>query len=290
MSFNHRNIFIAIILWTFSIGSTVAQNDTLKVLSWNVFLRPRIMSDGQMARVDSIAHYLNQSNADVLIVQEAFHRKARKLLTQLLSDTYAFHTKAGPKSFFGVPSGVVIYSKTPFKQKESHFSYRHATGSDRMAKKGIVKIATDFNGNEIAVIGTHLQAGRGEKRRNIRKKQVDLINSVKNTISDSTLLIYAGDFNISAASPQYDSLVEILHADNFQPTSQIKNTSNFSDHDLTSGRGKPNWIDFILLRRKKSIKFVSSLIESPRQFSEGKFKRLSDHNSIISTLVILEEE
>lgn len=278
-------IIILTTLATFSSPSLNAQNDTLNILSWNIFLRPAIMSDGQMTRVDSISNYLIQSDADVIILQEAFHRKARKSLTKLLSSTYAHHTKPGPKSFYGVPSGVVIYSKIPFKEEEeSHHSYKHKTGSDRLAKKGLVKVVLDYKGKDLAVIGTHLQAGRGKKRIGIRKSQVDLINTVKNSISDSTTLILAGDFNISSTTPYYDSLIETLNAETLIPSSKIKNTSNFDDHELMSNTGKPYWIDFILLRKKLLVKFISSSIESPRQILDGKSQRLSDHNPIISTL------
>ena len=113
------------------------QTDTLKVLSWNVFLRPGIMSDGQMDRVSSIGTYLICSGADVIVLQEVFHKRARKRLLQELDDWYKYHTSLGPKSFFGVSSGVIIFSKHPIIE-EKFVSYSKSKGADGLAKKGVV--------------------------------------------------------------------------------------------------------------------------------------------------------
>lgn len=285
MNSNCRIIFLLIVLTTCFVSKVSAQTDTLSLLSWNVFLRPAIMSDGQMKRVDSIAHYLVETNSDVLILQEVFHKRARKRLNGLLSKSYSFRTKIGPRSFYGVPSGVVIYSKYPFKDDAEHVSYRHATGSDKLAKKGLVHVNLICNDREVAIIGTHLQAGEGSKRTKIRQKQIELISKVEDAIDDSTTVIYAGDFNISSKAPAYDSLVTTLNAQTIQPKGKIKNTSNFSGHNLMKASGKPYWIDFIFVRMKQNAKFISSTIKSPRQIIKGSARRLSDHNPILSTLV-----
>ena len=62
----------------------LCQTDSLKILSWNVFLRPSIMKDSQMERVDSVAKFLIKSNADILVLQELFHRRARIRISKLL--------------------------------------------------------------------------------------------------------------------------------------------------------------------------------------------------------------
>ena len=89
------------------------QETSIQVLSWNVFLRPSIMNDGQMDRVSEIGNYLKTSGADVLVLQEVFHSKARRALKSQLKNTYPYQTKKGPVSWLGIPSGVVIFSKMP---------------------------------------------------------------------------------------------------------------------------------------------------------------------------------
>ncbi|MFT6981497.1 MAG: endonuclease/exonuclease/phosphatase family metal-dependent hydrolase [Crocinitomicaceae bacterium] len=239
-----------------------------------------------MKRVDSIANYLIESDADVIILQEAFHKRATKRLNELMAESYPNRTKPGPKSFFGVASGVLVYSKVKFKKQPEHYSYKDKTGADQLAKKGLVHVTLDIDGKSLDVLGTHLQAGRGLKRIGIRKKQVEVINTVQREISDSNAVLYVGDFNISASTANFDSLTETLHASTFEPTGKLKNTCNFNDQELMEADGKPYWIDFIFLRKNKRSKLIGSIIESPKQLMNGKLLRLSDHNPITSTLIL----
>jgi len=64
--------------------------------------------------------------------------------------------------------------------------------------------------------------------------------------------------------------------------STIKATANFSDHDLYEGKGKPSWIDFILVRNSSKVQQKALWIEEPRGKKKRKNKRLSDHNPIVS--------
>jgi len=59
-----------------------AQSDTLKVVSWNVFLRPGILRDGQMNRVSHIADYIIGCGADIVVLQDVFHKRSRKRMIQ----------------------------------------------------------------------------------------------------------------------------------------------------------------------------------------------------------------
>lgn len=272
------NILISAILILAS-QSSFAQSDTLKILSWNVFLRPSILDDNQMDRVDSIADYLNNCGADVLILQEVFHRRARKHLNRLLADKYPTQTSKGPVSFFGVPSGVAIYTTQKKVAKTKHYSFKRGKGSDKLAKKGFVRHDMTIKRKRISIIGTHLQAGSGKKRRNIRLRQLDKIETIQKKVSDSTVLIYAGDFNIKYSSSTMDSLREKLQATTLKPSSRFKCTANFSDHELFDTNGNSaTWIDFILLRDTERAELLKSSIQEPRQIVEDHPKRLSDHN------------
>ena len=42
------------------------------------------MSDGQMNRVDEIGSYLLNSGADILVLQEVFHKKARRKIKKTI--------------------------------------------------------------------------------------------------------------------------------------------------------------------------------------------------------------
>ncbi|MFT5858911.1 MAG: endonuclease/exonuclease/phosphatase family metal-dependent hydrolase [Flavobacteriaceae bacterium] len=260
----------------------VAQNsDSISVLSWNVFLRPAILADGQLNRVDSISEYLLASNADALILQEVFHKKSRKRLIKQLNSTYPFHTSMGKRSFFGVPSGVCIFSKDSILI-EKEMSYSHAKGSDRMARKGVWMIKIDHSNRNFALFGTHLQAGGGDKRTEVRKNQLSELSTFVLANCHSSTSIIAGDFNITQQLNNYTHALSSLDASNFKISGELKNTANFTDHSLTNSSGSSKWIDFILLKKEHLVNFKSSHIEEPRCRLKKKNQRISDHNPIIT--------
>jgi len=260
-----------------------SQDYSVHVVSWNVFLRPAILRDHQMDRVDSIAAYLNNTNADVLILQEVFHRRSRKHLIALLTSNYPYHTEAGKKSFWGVPSGVLILSKDSII-KESHVSFKEATGSDKLAKKGGIMASIRINDELVNFIGTHLQAGGGEEKAEIRTSQITSLSILANEAKGS--IIYAGDFNTRALSPYFADIWTILNADTDTLSGKIKSTANFSDHELFETNGSPTWIDFILLQKKSNNSFITTWIEEPKVEIDGTQQRISDHNPIHSKIRI----
>ncbi len=270
-------LFLFVFLGYFS----VAQHKTVDILSWNVFLRPGFLMDGQLKRVDSIAHYLVHSDADILVLQEVFHGRARRRLINSIKTKYPYYTKKGKTSFFGVPSGVLICSKYPVKQERAIY-FKRAIKADKLARKGGIFVEIDLANTSFEVIGTHLQAGGGKEGMLIRKQQLKELLALRS--DDKKPVVYAGDFNISYNSESYDDLVKILSGKNKAPEGAIKNTANFSDHDLTNAKGKPKWIDFILTSISKRINILSSKIEQPMFRPDGTLERLSDHNPIRSTI------
>ena len=46
-----------------------------------------------MERAQEIADYLKNSEADVLVLQELFHSRARKVLRKALKETYPYQPK-----------------------------------------------------------------------------------------------------------------------------------------------------------------------------------------------------
>ena len=280
-----RFILVVFLVLSYSFGTMAQSSNALRLVSWNVFLRPGILNDGQLERIDSIAKYLENTDADVLVLQEVFHRSSRKKLSTLLHKKYPNRTKVGRTSFFGVSSGVLIFSKHEIVE-EKHVSFKHATGSDRLAKKGGVSVLIKFKNKLTQIIGTHLQAGGGNKRINIRKNQIKKLKTLSNTSDSVITSIYAGDFNIDQKSEAYLDLLQTLKCKNDLPKGEIKSTANFSDQELMEAKGRAKWIDFILLRNKRKAHYKKSIIQSPRCRIRNKLVRLSDHNPIHSSIII----
>jgi len=259
-----------------------AQEHQIKVMSWNVFLRPGILSDGQMDRVSPIGSYLICSGADVIVLQEVFHRRARKRLLEELDDWYEYHTSLGPKSFFGVSSGVIIFSKHPIIE-EKFVSYSKSKGADGLAKKGVVLAKIRFGKQDIHVVGTHLQAGASSAAKSVQKSQLAELANAVNLIGDSSVVILAGDFNITPDEKLFAYLSNSLKVELPDLSPPFYATANFADQDLFPAEGEPVWIDYIFLKKTTRAKQKSTWIE--RVFSKN-WDRFSDHDMIYSVFEI----
>lgn len=276
-----KTILLFLLAINISLAYTQEESVELEIVSWNVFLRP-LLSDNQLGRVDSIGVYLMRTDADVLVLQELFHRKTRKQLIKTLSKKYPEHTHVGPTSFFGISSGVMIFSKHQIID-ESHLSFKKSKGIDGIAKKGGVAAIINFFGKKIKIIGTHLQAGGGDKGDRVRRFQFKrLTNLFVNKKVDAT--IYAGDFNTKQNSEEFDILLHALDCENDELTGKRKNTANFSDHDLFEAEGTPEWIDFILLTKESKGFYSKTFIDAPFCLIDGTSSRISDHNPIRSVI------
>lgn len=255
-----------------------AQTDTLKVTSWNVFLRPGILSDGQMDRVSGIGSHLICCGGEVIVLQEVFHKKARKRLLQKLGLCYEYHTSIGPKSFFGVSSGVMIFSKHPIIE-EKFVSYSKSKGADGLAKKGAVLAKIRFGKQDVHIVGTHLQAGVSSAEKSVRKSQLKELTNAVSLIEDSSIVILAGDFNITPDEKLFAYLSNTLQVKLPDLSPPLYATANFADQDLFPVEGDPVWIDYIFLKKTKRAKQKSTWIE--HVFSKNQ-DRFSDHDMIYS--------
>ena len=256
-------------------------SDSLKVVSWNVFLRPGILRDKQVKRVDSIAASLLKIDADVIVLQEVFHKRSRRKLIQALSNSYPFHSEIGKKTFWGVPSGNCIFSKDSIRSEQFVY-FNRAMNADKLAKKGAIAVEIDHSGKSFTIYGTHLQAGGGSEGAHIRASQLDQLGAMADQSNQEATSLFAGDFNIRHGDSLFSYIINTLKVTIFNPVNQKLGTANFDDHTLTDASGTPKWIDFIFLASRNGVEYRSSHIEEPRCYFENKRARISDHNPIIT--------
>lgn len=275
-----KHFLLLTTLLFFSSFTFTQTSDSLKVVSWNVFLRPGILKDKQLERVDSIAASLLGMDGDVIALQEVFHKKSRKRLIEALSKSYPYHTEMGKKSIWGVPSGNCIFSKDSI-QSAQFIYYKRAMKADKLAKKGAIAVEIDHLGKSFCIYSTHLQAGGGMEGAQIRASQIDELGEMADNNHHSTA-IFAGDFNVKYKDTLYEYIAATLNTINLDPSNIELGTANFNDHTLTSASGSPKWIDFIFLRTANGIRFRRSFLKEPRCFFEKRLDRISDHNPIIT--------
>lgn len=275
--------------------SATAQNDStlntkgkmkLKLLSWNIFMLPEMVKFTQKReRAHEIGQMLKNSDYDIVVLQEAFMRKARRIIEQEAGKSFPYRVGPANLKRFSLKthSGVWILSRVPIR-KLGETRFKFCSGiSDCMARKGATMVEGEKNGKKFHLIGTHLQA---EDFPLTRKKQFrQIVDSLiqKFQRKDVPILI-SGDLNTPKDDTEnYAEMLKTLDAEdgNLGEDSESLSTYNldYGKKEDSSQLNKPKnlILDYILLR--KNGKKVKSEKRKVRVFKGKKDKKmfLSDH-------------
>lgn len=164
----------------------------LKILLWNVWLLPSLLTDGKSKeRALMISKLLN--DFDIVVLNEAFTNK-----NSLLKDIVHPHVIKTPRTFYKLlDSGLMVLSKYPVE--EIHFlPFSSLETWDQFSSKGIIKLTVNFGNNiKLDVYGTHLQAGSELSHHAARLDQVnDVYKFIKNHSQlNINPIVFCGDLN-----------------------------------------------------------------------------------------------
>jgi endonuclease/exonuclease/phosphatase family metal-dependent hydrolase len=262
-----------------------AGGNELKVLTWNVYLRPHtLFKNAQLERVDSMAAAFLREDYDVIALQEAFDGKSRKRLKRLLKDTYPYTVGPGKGGLFKLNSGLFLLSKHPIKLKDQ-VRYSNRKNYDRMARKGAILIEVDINGKQVQLVNTHLQAGRAEKYQKIRNTQY---RQIRKGLLDKHLRkgipqLVLGDMNTRKSdTTRYVSMLQSLDATNKNVSGKVKYTASLPNLDIpnNTSAGKATLLDYVLLRKRSGAIVSKRKVRTffSRWSKQSKF--LSDHFAV----------
>lgn len=275
---------ICIAYFFITMYSVQAQSSTLKILSWNIYMLPRfIKNTGKIERAEKIGQSLKETDYDIIVFQEAFHRGARRIIKAALKDKYQF--MAGPANLqtFSIRtnSGLWILSKYPIEFSQE-IKFKTKSGTDAFSRKGALITEFCVNSQRIQIIATHLQSS-GENW--LKESQcVEIANRITNQYKkDGVPQIICGDFNIEMnATFQYNNMLKILDANDCEITGKQKFSYDRLNNDLNSENSKKQeLIDYILFRKNKSnITFKEKLIKIFQFKWDNKHLDLSDHYAI----------
>ena len=261
----------------------------LRVMSWNIYMLPPIAPvRGRMERAAAIADTLRHADADIIVFQEAFHKKAVDVIRQGLISTYPY--MYGPFNPSHTPfrtcSGVWIISRIPLELKGT-IEYTVAKESDKFAKKGAALLEGTWNGKKFQILGTHLQAQNQAKIRLIQTQHIydSLLTKYK---VEGVPQIICGDMNTEVEIEQgYKSMLSTLHAEDIETTGDQKMTYDGTNNELALSiwKNAKTTLDYILLRKNGAeisvTKKYVSMFKKP--WRKGKHD-LSDHYAIICEL------
>lgn len=274
---------------------TSLAKEELRILTWNVYLRPRLLfNNGQLQRAQAIVNQLKDKAYDVIVFQEAIDNKARKLIWEGLKDSFPYQSNRHKGAFMKTNSGVWILSKHPI-QKQKNIIFRSCVGSDCFCRKGATLIEITKNNKNYQVIGTHLQSEvANQSHKQTRREQYFEINEYlmkPNEVKGVPQLV-VGDLNTpEQVKGEYVSMLNSLET--VDGEKQIEDWSDQASwgaytNDLFNEceERKAEVLDYILLKHNGRIatQFKKSL-KKFRSFWNGKNQDLSDHYAVEAHLI-----
>jgi len=285
-----QKTFLSVLLFAV-IVSAFPQNDSLTILTWNIYMRPRqVFWNQQVKRAKGIVEVLKNENIDVIVFQEAFDPKARRKLKKELSEMYPHQFGPGNRGMVRINSGIWVLSKYPLLQTKQ-MVYSDCGREDCIAKKSAMFSEIDFNGKKVHIIGTHLQAISGEKYDNIRANQMKMMAELGNEFfNESIPQIFTGDMNTATEdTAKYRNMLRILNAKDGMPQGNIQHSLRGQENDISRKPVNygPKLIDFVFLKpNKSSAKVISREVMRYRYEMKKGRSDLSDHYAVKAVLFL----
>lgn len=266
-----------------------AQQDTLHVLAWNIYMLPKLAPrPGRVARAKVIAQELSKQNIDIIVFEEAFHPRARKVIAEILNDIYPYrYGPANPRTAFKANSGVWMLSKIPLKVLGT-IEYAVKNTFDAFTRKGAMLVEGDWKGHAFQLLGTHMQADNFPETRELQMIQ----------FRDSLLLPFlregvpqfiAGDLNVDRYHlPTYSSMLKILSAEDgiFPALPKYSWDGVVNPLARKIEKGTQQWLDYILVKKNgHSFALLDYQLFVLKKEWKKNFDCLSDHYGVLMNVV-----
>ena len=277
-------IVVLLLIFFHSLIIFPQDSDTLRVLSWNIHMLPGNIyhATKKVKRAHLLAEKILKRDDDIVVFQEAFHYRTRRILKNKLKDRFSYIYKPINFRFLSLKTngGVWVLSKLKLEEKAT-IRFDSASGSSKWARKGAVMFEGYVGKNCFQLVGTHTNGG-------------SVNNSQFRQIRDELLIpfqaqqvpqLICGDLNCAMSnSNEYLKMLEILAAKDFPN----KGGFNYSNHEKT------DVIDYILIKTNgANIKQVDKkiiLIGNDWKVGKRKYPEtvgLSDHMPLESSYVFI---
>lgn len=236
---------------TSPVPKEIEKAPTFKVLSWNIYMLPWLAkTTGKRMRAHAIGDLLAQSDYDLIVFQEAFLGSARRILSKNLTGTFPYSVGPANRKFsIRTNSGIWILSRTPLTHLEE-IDYTECAGfDDCFARKGALLASTFWQGKEVQVLGTHLQAGGPDSIRHSQYREMKAL--LDRHAAEGVPQLVCGDMNTRRSDAEnYAQMMSCLEAEDGPLTGQQQFTADGVNNDLCGG-GAANRkvIDYVFLRK-----------------------------------------
>ena len=277
------------LVFTFNHAFSNNRTDTIKIVSWNVQMLPRIFKPftkltrkKQKTRAPKIIQYLNAADFDVVVLQEVFDKPIQKQIKKGLIVNYPFQQDPIKEGFtWRISSGVMILSKYPLELKK-HVIFNTSKKSDKAAQKACTLVEIEIENKKILVGGTHFDSKSQESRyMQYEMTKNEIINEF---VSDTIPFYLAGDFNTERNHEDYTKMISAFNLNCFELNNERPYT--FDEFNSWNEKGYKAWIDFIFYQKAKKIEVLDQYILRPVMNYKKTKMDLSDHYQIVLKAVI----
>ncbi len=271
---------------------TIADNE-LRILAWNIQMLPRLVlrvRRGPMRRARIIPFKVKEDQIDIVVFQEAFDVRARRILKRRMKGEYPYVIGPANRKPLSIKtnSGVMIFSKIPIKHL-GEIRFKDCEKEDCLARKGALLVETEWQGQTLQVLGTHLEAGGP------RWIKINQYNEIRALIDahrkDGVPQFLGGDFNTdNDNSDLYPIMLETLDAKDGPFFSVLKFTDDpiLNDMNYSPGKTEENRdvIDYIFYRANGvQPESMKRFVRQYRSRWSKQYQDLSDHNGVLMRVV-----
>ncbi len=224
----------------------------LRILTYNVQFLPGFaihLKHFPHKRALHIADAIIADSIDVVVFQEMFDARGRRMLEKKMRDVFPYMVGPGSNKPKGwrKGSGVMMMSRYPLKPLEK-IKYSECKGIDCLAGKGVMAVEVDYPLQRFQIFGTHLQAfSVGD----VMLSQLNDFGALlrKHQMPDVPQFS-AGDFNIRKADTVlYAALLRALQSEDGELTGEVQWTSDFATNDMNHYKDEyRDLIDYILYK------------------------------------------
>lgn len=278
--------------------STAVGWNTLRLLTFNIW-QPPFVRDVRR-RAELARELIEDADADVVVLNEAFNRPAHQLVDRLCSAGYhatpqlarsrrrwaSTSGRRGPRPGL-VGGGVRVLSRCPVLVQHQHvFTARSRTTSDTLSAKGValVRLATPLG--RLWVAATHLQADERGDRHPVRLAQLrELRRAVDGIVGPAEMVVLAGDLNVGSdpvGNADYAEAVRTVGADPQVGSQALDHTYDTATNPLAAASSSGafrNALDHVWLLRP-----VAGCTVETRTLRFAPGLEASDHYPVLATL------
>ena len=273
-----KALFLSTMILSMNLFSLEQQSENLRILVYNTHGLPEIfISDNPKKRFPVIGKKTQDFNISLLQEDYSHHEE---LSSGLAKESLAirgglggrlicpFCTGSGLTSVFNLPKNWTVDVEN---QTYDTCSGWLRGANDCFAYKGfqIIKITLPSN-KRFFIVNTHMDAGKRNSDRAVRKKQLEHIISTIKQRTTTEALIIAGDLNLNSKNTEDVKLLE-----NFKE--ELGLTDSFTGHKISK---KWTILDYILYKQGEELEFKIISVGEDESFvtEEGP---LSDHPALI---------